>query len=178
MREAGGVCIADEVQTGFGRTGTHYWGFETQVGERGAGGLWLWCVQRQGAASMPPCGCTIGIMQRPAHEQPQRMGGCWSLNLSSAEGLPSPRAVTATPCPMPHTPPLRCAALQGVVPDIVTLAKGIGNGLPLAAVVTTPEIASTLATRLHFNTFGGNPVCAAGGRAVSGPGRAGFVFAS
>ena len=30
VREAGGVCIADEVQTGFGRTGTHYWGFETQ----------------------------------------------------------------------------------------------------------------------------------------------------
>ena len=30
VRDAGGVCIADEVQTGFGRTGTHYWGFETQ----------------------------------------------------------------------------------------------------------------------------------------------------
>ncbi|KAL4515966.1 hypothetical protein Ndes2526B_g00679 [Nannochloris sp. 'desiccata'] len=83
-REAGGVCIADEVQTGFGRTGSHYWGFET----------------------------------------------------------------------------------QGVVPDIVTLAKGIGNGLPMGAVVTTPEIAATLAQRLHFNTFGGNPVCSAGGRAV------------
>ncbi|GAB4819560.1 hypothetical protein N2152v2_006606 [Parachlorella kessleri] len=84
VREAGGVCIADEVQTGFGRTGSHYWGFET----------------------------------------------------------------------------------QGVVPDIVTMAKGIGNGLPLAAVVTTPQIAEVLARRLHFNTFGGNPVCSAGGRAV------------
>lgn len=84
IREAGGICIADEVQTGFGRLGSHYWGFET----------------------------------------------------------------------------------QGVIPDIVTLAKGIGNGLPLAAVVTTPEIAATLAQRLHFNTFGGNPVCCAGGRAV------------
>ena len=31
VREAGGVCIADEVQTGFGRTGSHFWGFETQV---------------------------------------------------------------------------------------------------------------------------------------------------
>ena len=31
VREAGGVCIADEVQSGFGRTGSHYWGFETQV---------------------------------------------------------------------------------------------------------------------------------------------------
>lgn len=30
VRKAGGVCIADEVQTGFGRTGSHYWGFETQ----------------------------------------------------------------------------------------------------------------------------------------------------
>lgn len=30
IRKAGGVCIADEVQTGFGRTGSHYWGFQTQ----------------------------------------------------------------------------------------------------------------------------------------------------
>lgn len=39
-------------------------------------------------------------------------------------------------------------------------------GLPMGAVVTTPEIAQTLAQKLHFNTFGGNPVCSAGGRAV------------
>jgi alanine-glyoxylate transaminase/(R)-3-amino-2-methylpropionate-pyruvate transaminase len=84
VRAAGGLCIADEVQAGFGRTGTHYWGFET----------------------------------------------------------------------------------QGVIPDIVTMAKGIGNGCPLGAVVTTPEIAQTLAARLHFNTFGGNPVVCAQGRAV------------
>ena len=83
-RAAGGLCIADEVQAGFGRTGTHFWGFET----------------------------------------------------------------------------------QGVIPGIVTMAKGIGNGCPLAAVVTTPEIAKTLATRIHFNTFGGNPVSMAQGRAV------------
>ena len=52
--------------------------------------------------------------------------------------------------------------MQGVIPDIVTMAKGIGNGVPLAAVVTTPQIASVLAKRIHFNTFGGNPVsCAA-----------------
>ena len=57
IRAAGGICIADEVQAGFGRTGTHFWGFET----------------------------------------------------------------------------------QGVIPDIVTLAKGIGNGCPLAAVVTTRQ---------------------------------------
>ena len=84
VHAAGGVCIADEVQTGFGRTGTHYWGFET----------------------------------------------------------------------------------QGVVPDIVTMAKGIGNGAPLGAVVTTPKIAATIAQRTHFNTFGGNPVVCAQGTAV------------
>jgi alanine-glyoxylate transaminase/(R)-3-amino-2-methylpropionate-pyruvate transaminase len=84
VRAAGGVCIADEVQTGFGRTGTHFWGFET----------------------------------------------------------------------------------QGVIPDIVTMAKGIGNGAPLAAVVTTPQIAATLTQKVHFNTFGGNPVSCAIGHAV------------
>jgi len=84
VRAAGGLCIADEVQAGFGRTGTHFWGFET----------------------------------------------------------------------------------QGVIPDIVTMAKGIGNGCPLAAVVTTPKIAKALTTRIHFNTFGGNPVVCAQGRAV------------
>jgi alanine-glyoxylate transaminase/(R)-3-amino-2-methylpropionate-pyruvate transaminase len=84
IRAAGGLCIADEVQTGFGRTGTHFWGFQT----------------------------------------------------------------------------------QGVIPDIVTMAKGIGNGCPLAAVVTTPRIAAALTQRIHFNTFGGNPVACAQGNAV------------
>ena len=84
VRAAGGVTIADEVQAGFGRTGTHFWGFET----------------------------------------------------------------------------------QGVIPDIVTMAKGIGNGAPLAAVVTTPKIAEVLTKRIHFNTFGGNPVVCAMGKAV------------
>ncbi|KAF5829561.1 alanine-glyoxylate transaminase [Dunaliella salina] len=70
VRAAGGLCIADEVQTGFGRTGMNYWGFQN----------------------------------------------------------------------------------QGVLPDIVTMAKGIGNGVPLAAVVTTPEIAASLTQRAHFNT--------------------------
>jgi alanine-glyoxylate transaminase/(R)-3-amino-2-methylpropionate-pyruvate transaminase len=40
----------------------------------------------------------------------------------------------------------------------VTLAKGIGNGAPLAACVTRTEIAMTMTNRLHFNTFGGNPI--------------------
>jgi alanine-glyoxylate transaminase/(R)-3-amino-2-methylpropionate-pyruvate transaminase len=46
------------------------------------------------------------------------------------------------------------------------MAKGIGNGAPLAAVVTTPEIAQTMVGRIHFNTFGGNPVSCAFGKAV------------
>ncbi|KAL9675557.1 hypothetical protein QQ045_003759 [Rhodiola kirilowii] len=84
IKKAGGLCIADEVQAGFARTGSHFWGFES----------------------------------------------------------------------------------QGVVPDIVTMAKGIGNGIPLGAVVTTPEIAQVLTQRSYFNTFGGNPVCTAAGLAV------------
>ena len=54
----------------------------------------------------------------------------------------------------------------GVVPDIVTMAKGFGNGVPLAAVTTRREIAEVLAQRIHFNTFGGNPVSMAAGLAV------------
>jgi alanine-glyoxylate transaminase/(R)-3-amino-2-methylpropionate-pyruvate transaminase len=46
------------------------------------------------------------------------------------------------------------------------MAKGIGNGWPLAAVVTTPEIAKSLTQRIHFNTYGGNPVASAVGKAV------------
>src|SRR6185503_10830008 len=56
---------------------------------------------------------------------------------------------------------------QGVVPDIVTMGKPIGNGHPLAAVVTTPEIASAFENGMeYFNTFGGNPVSCAIGLAV------------
>jgi 4-aminobutyrate aminotransferase-like enzyme len=85
VRAAGGVCVADEVQTGFGRAGTHFWMFETQE----------------------------------------------------------------------------------VVPDIVTLGKPIGNGHPLGAVITTPEIAASFANGMeYFNTFGGNPVSCAIGLAV------------
>jgi hypothetical protein len=84
-RAAGAVCIADEVQVGFGRLGTYFWGFET----------------------------------------------------------------------------------QGVVPDIVVLGKPIGNAFPLAAVVTTKEIAESFANGMEFfSTFGGNPVACAAGLAV------------
>lgn len=84
VREHGGLCIADEVQTGFGRTGDHYWGFEN----------------------------------------------------------------------------------FGVVPDMVTMAKGIGNGVPLGAITTRMDVARSLAGKIHFNTFGGNPVSMAAGLAV------------
>jgi 4-aminobutyrate aminotransferase-like enzyme len=85
IRAAGGVCIADEVQVGFGRLGTHFWGFET----------------------------------------------------------------------------------QSAVPEIVVLGKPIGNGFPLAAVVTTPEIAANFNNGMEFfSTFGGNPVACAAGLAV------------
>jgi alanine-glyoxylate transaminase/(R)-3-amino-2-methylpropionate-pyruvate transaminase len=84
VRAAGGVCIVDEVQTGFGRMGTDMWGFE-------------------------------------AHE---------------------------------------------VVPDIVIMAKGIGNGYPLAAVVARREVAEAMAKKKFFNTYGSNPVACAAGRGV------------
>ena len=84
IREHGGLCIADEVQTGFGRTGDHYWGFEN----------------------------------------------------------------------------------FDVVPDMVVMAKGIGNGVPLAAVTTRRKVAEAFTKRLHFNTYGGNPVSMAAGLAV------------
>lgn len=62
--------------------------------------------------------------------------------------------------------PVRSRMCSKAPPTYACSLQGIGNGLPLAAVVTTPEIASTMAQRLHFNTFGGNPVCCAGGREV------------
>ncbi len=57
--------------------------------------------------------------------------------------------------------------LQGVIPDIVTIGKPIGNGHPLAAVVCTRAVADAFANGMeYFNTFGGNPVSCAIGRAV------------
>ena len=85
VRKSGGLCIADEVQIGFGRMGTDFWGFET------------------------------------------------------------------------------C----GVIPDIVTLGKSIGNGHPLSAVVTSKEIADKFNNGMeYFNSYGGNPVSCAIGEAV------------
>lgn len=57
--------------------------------------------------------------------------------------------------------------LYGVVPDIVTIGKPLGNGHPLAAVVCTQEVADRFANGMeYFNTFGGNPVSCAIGAAV------------
>ncbi|XP_068608822.1 alanine--glyoxylate aminotransferase 2, mitochondrial [Brachionichthys hirsutus] len=47
------------------------------------------------------------------------------------------------------------------MPDVVTMAKGIGNGFPMGAVVTTADIAASFSRGVHFTTFGGNPVACA-----------------
>ena len=54
----------------------------------------------------------------------------------------------------------------GVTPDIMTLAKALGNGLPIGAMLTTEEIAASLGVGTHASTFGGNPVAAAAAVAV------------
>ena len=54
--------------------------------------------------------------------------------------------------------------MLGTDPDIVTMAKQIGNGFPLAAVATTKEIASSLGSKLTFSTYGANPIAMAAGR--------------
>ncbi|MDD4849122.1 MAG: acetylornithine/succinylornithine family transaminase [Gemmiger sp.] len=54
----------------------------------------------------------------------------------------------------------------GLQPDIVTLAKGLGGGLPIGAVLTTNKVADTMGHGSHGSTFGGNPVICAGACAV------------
>ncbi len=54
----------------------------------------------------------------------------------------------------------------GVTPDIMTLAKALGNGLPIGAMLTTEKIAASLGVGTHASTFGGNPVAAAAAVAV------------
>lgn len=60
---------------------------------------------------------------------------------------------------------LACEA-EGVAPDIATLAKGLGGGLPLGAVLATDRVAASFAPGSHASTFGGNPLCTAAGLAV------------
>ena len=53
-----------------------------------------------------------------------------------------------------------------VIPDIMVLAKGIGNGIPLGAVIARREVAEPMASKLLFHTYGANPAACAAGRAV------------
>ena len=61
---------------------------------------------------------------------------------------------------------LWCFDAHDVVPDIVVLAKGIGNGIPLGAVVVRREISECMSGKFLFHTYGANPVACAAGRAV------------
>ena len=54
----------------------------------------------------------------------------------------------------------------GAKPDILVMAKGLGNGYPIGAVITTPEIAASVKGLLHYNTFGGGPMAMAAAHAV------------
>ena len=54
----------------------------------------------------------------------------------------------------------------GIVPDIVTVAKGIGNGFPLAATLTTDKVAAVMSPGTHGSTYGANPLAMAVGNAV------------
>ncbi|OBB42454.1 acetylornithine transaminase [Mycobacterium sp. 852002-51961_SCH5331710] len=55
---------------------------------------------------------------------------------------------------------------DGITPDVVTLAKGLGGGLPIGACIATGATAELLTPGLHGSTFGGNPVCTAAALAV------------
>jgi acetylornithine/N-succinyldiaminopimelate aminotransferase len=55
---------------------------------------------------------------------------------------------------------------DGITPDIVTLAKGLGGGLPIGACIAVGQAGELLTSGLHGSTFGGNPICAAAALAV------------
>jgi acetylornithine/N-succinyldiaminopimelate aminotransferase len=55
---------------------------------------------------------------------------------------------------------------DGITPDVVTLAKGLGGGLPIGACLAVGPAAQLLTPGLHGSTFGGNPICAAAALAV------------
>ena len=66
----------------------------------------------------------------------------------------------------PDRPLVRAPGAQGVEPDVVTLAKGLGGGLPIGATVAFGAAADLLTPGQHGTTFGGNPVACAAGLAV------------
>lgn len=55
---------------------------------------------------------------------------------------------------------------DGITPDVVTMAKGLGGGLPIGACLVVGPAADLLTPGLHGSTFGGNPICTAAARAV------------
>lgn len=59
-----------------------------------------------------------------------------------------------------------CFESHGVVPDIMVIAKGLGNGLPIGAVVVKKDVAESMADKFIFHTYGANPVACAAARAV------------
>ena len=65
-----------------------------------------------------------------------------------------------------RTGTLFCFQQYGIVPDVVTFAKGIAAGLPFGGVLAAKSVAGTLSAGTHATTFGGNPICAAGANAV------------
>jgi len=69
-------------------------------------------------------------------------------------------------CGMGRTGVMWAAERSGVGPDVMTLAKGLGGGLPIGACVTTPDCADTLQPGDHGSTFAGGPVVASGAGAV------------
>ncbi|MBQ6569265.1 MAG: acetylornithine transaminase, partial [Clostridia bacterium] len=67
---------------------------------------------------------------------------------------------------MGRTGTLLASELFGVSPDITTLAKGLGGGLPIGACMVGEKLAGVMGPGTHGSTFGGNPVCCAGANAV------------
>jgi alanine-glyoxylate transaminase/(R)-3-amino-2-methylpropionate-pyruvate transaminase len=59
-----------------------------------------------------------------------------------------------------------CFDHHGIVPDMMVIAKGLGNGIPIGAVVVKKEVAECMADKLLFHTYGANPVACAAARAV------------
>lgn len=59
-----------------------------------------------------------------------------------------------------------CFDHHGIVPDMMVIAKGLGNGIPIGALVVKKEIAESMAGKLLFHTYGANPVACAAARAV------------
>jgi acetylornithine/succinyldiaminopimelate/putrescine aminotransferase len=69
-----------------------------------------------------------------------------------------------------------CHQHEGITPDIMTMAKGLGGGVPIGAVLAIEPVASLLKPGMHGTTFGGNPLACAAGLAVLGEvTRPGFV---